>query len=165
MADSIDYEGVMEGAEKLCAEVLRFAYNDLLDAMLAEASHRFRKYSYNCAVYYDQLRHNRKHGRYGGDRDSWQLAKADMDRMMRWFNKSKRCETFCKTVAGSWFVAQAKRHVMAFALDEKAEWQIRPTFGIIESPYDLREEQRKVEAWKKKRDEWRDKHGMGKVDE
>lgn len=160
----VDYGGVKNGYEQLCAEVLRIAYNDMLDAMLAHVAHDFRQYSYNCAMYYELLRKNKRRGKYGVDKDSRIMAKIDADRMMKWFRYSKQCAIFCKTVQGAYFVDIAEKHVIAFALDQKPEWQIRPTFGVIENPCDLREERRKVEAWKQRRDEWREKHGKEKIE-
>lgn len=154
---------IQECTELLCAEVLRFAYNDLLDAMLADAAHRFRKYSYNCADYYDQITHSRGH--YGAGHESWNNAMRDAEKLMKWFAHSQRCRLFCKTVQGEWFVEQAKKHVKSFALDEKPEWDIRPRFGTGgTSPDKVEYERRKRAEWKRKRDEWREEHGMEKVD-
>ena len=154
---------VEECVELLCAEVLRFAYIDLLDAMLADAAHRFRKYSYNCADYYIQITHSRGH--YGAGSDSWKLAMRDAERLMKWFNYSDRCKLFCKRTTGAWFVGQAKRHVKEFALDQKPEWEIRPHFGTGETSLaKIAWERSRMETWKKNRDKWREEHGMGEVE-
>ena len=151
-----------EGVELLAAGVLKTAYNELIDARLADAGFMFYHASYNCHCYREKMRKGK--GRYGIGEDGKKNAKEDIKRLEKWF-RSERCKVFCVNATGDWFIDIARHKAEQFALDEIPEWQAKPSFDNSQSTGgNSAGRRRDYQVWKKKRDEWREKKGLKKVE-
>lgn len=149
-----------QGMELLATGILKNAYNELIDARLADAASEFRDISYNCNLKYGKMKKNRS--KYFG-KTGKKMVEHDIEELEKWF-LSDECAVYCVNVHGKWFVETAKKKARDFALDKIPEWQALPTYdtthGTGGNVYGRR---RDLEDWKAKRDKWRKEHGLGKV--
>lgn len=158
-----DREGMLnsKGVDFLCAAILRQAYTDLMNAYLADAAVRWREISYNCYEYYERLRRSNRN--YHSDRKDQpktmkqvQLyAKADIEKIDRWFRYSEACKIYCRTTDGEWFADIAKQKVISFVKDEVPRFRVLPK---SEDP-----DAKAIRRWEKRRDEWRLANGLSPV--
>lgn len=145
------------GVESLCAAVLRYAYNDLLEAMFAATAIEYKDKSYNCHIYFEYLRSGR--GGYSASQRGMEIAKGKVAELQYWF-RSPKCKQYCKSVDGDWFIDQAKRHIEAWKDDKIPEWDARPTYDVQDSRINVKRENRNRDRWRKMRDEWRTERGL-----
>lgn len=155
------FEYSREGVELLAAGVLKNAYNELIDARLADAAFMFHKVSYNCHCYREKLKNGR--GPYGIGEDGKDRAKQDIRVLEKWF-RSERCKVFCINATGDWFIDIARHKARQFALDEIPEWMAKPTFDTSSSTGGNSVQRRRdYQEWKKRRDKWREEHKLTEV--
>lgn len=151
-----------QGVDLLCAAVLRYAYNDLLDAMFAYAAIENWKRSYNCYCYYKRINDGRK-SRFSITRGGKAEADYAIRVMESWF-LSERCKLFCKEAQGEWFIDQARRQINKWVQDLIPEWETRPTYAAEDQRTNIKREKRNTEKWKEARDAWRKDRGLKEIE-
>lgn len=145
------------GVENLCEAVLRYSYNDLLDAMFAATAIANKDESYNCHIYYEYLRTGK--GRFSPTRRGKEIAEGKVQEIEYWF-KSWKCKIFCKAVDGEYFVSQARKQIERWQSDEIPEWEARPTYDVQDYRTNVKREKRDINKWKEARDKWRQERGL-----
>lgn len=144
-----------EGIEMLAAAVLESVYKELIEARIADAAHEFNGKGYNATMYYEMLKQGKR--KYGSSKLSSKIIKAEIEECESWF-RSWKCKVYCINASGEWFIRAAKKQACAFAQDKIPVWEAKPnTRGGDDRNRDNAE-------WKRKRDEWREKHNLVEVE-
>ena len=155
------FEYSREGIELLAAGVLKSAYNELIDARLADEAYTCAFCSYNCHLYLEKLKKGK--GRYGMGTDAKKNARQDIKRWEEWF-LSEKCAVYCINVSGKWFIDIARKKAKDFSKDLIPIWQATPSFDTSPGTGgNSAERRRDYQVWKQNRDEWREKKGLKEV--
>lgn len=150
-----------EGVERLAAGILKDAYNELIDARLADAAAEFRLISYNCYMYYEKMK--RGGSMFGIGNAGKKMVEYEIEELEKWF-LSPDCDVYCINASGAWFVGIAKKRVADFAQDKIPVWMAKPTFDTSSSTGgNAAGRRRDYDEWKKERDAWREAHNLVEV--